>query len=253
MKLVYYKYPESDSSEIKEILSFDKISLDIRVFDEQNELDYIKEKLPDRIIFEEKAVPFAFDIFLEMISEEIPSYNPDIFVYHTDSGIITSKDLFLKKPYSSENAVKAILSEYECIDKYEKINMSSLISGILSELKIPVHMSGYRYLREAILISVYNPHTLENITKTIYPIIENRFKLPRGSSERSMRHAIETVWDRSDSVYFRLYFKRKKKPSNSLFISTISKNIRFYYREEIENEIRITESCRKYLKKKKVK
>ncbi len=253
MKLVYYKAPESETSDIKEILSSDKISVDIRVFDEQCELDYIKENLPDKIIFEEQAIPFAFDMFNEMISEEIPSYNPDISIYHTKSGIITTKDFFLKKPYSNENVIKAVLSEYDCIDKYGKINMRLLVSGILSELGIPIHMSGYRYLREAILIAIYNPDAIDNITKEIYPVVEKHLKVQRSSAERSMRHAIETVWDKSDSVYFRLYFRRKKKPSNSLFISTISKDIRFYYREEIENEIRIAESCRKYLKSKKTK
>lgn len=251
MRLVYYKNPESDMEYIREILSSDKLNIDIRVFDEETESDYIRENKPDTIIFEESAVPFGMPMFFDILCDEM-IYNPEIFVYRPKSGILTKKDFVLEKPFSTSDVVKAVMSDYNCIDKYGNLDMRALISGILTELRIPSHVSGYRYLREAILITVYNPLSLDNVTNNIYTAVGRKCNTTSLSAvERSIRHAIEMAWDRADAVHFHLYFQTKKKPSNLLFISLVTNEIRKHYEKEIEKEIEIIESCKRYSKKKK--
>lgn len=250
MKIVYYKNPESEYHPVGSIISPDEADIAIKCFDSENELSYIKEHLPDIIIFEESAMPFAMSVFFELISSE-ENYSPKVLVYYPDEKTAGFKDYKTDEPFGKFGIVDSVESEYDCLDDDGKHDMKALVSGILSELGIPVHISGYRYLKKAVLISLYNPEAVNSITKDIYPVIERQFKTSRGSAERSMRHAIESVWDKSDSFCLKLYFSRRKKPSNSVFISIVSDDIRNHCKAEIEKEIEIRESCRKYARRKK--
>ena len=250
MKIVYYRNPESEHQPVGSIISPDEADVVVKCFDCENEFSYIKANHPDIIIFEKSAMPFAVSVFYELISSE-EGYSPKVLVYHPDEKAVDFKDYEPDKPFGKFGIVDAVESEYDCTDNNGKRDMKLLVSGILSELGIPSHISGYRYLRKAVLISVYNPKAVNSITKEIYPVIERHFKISRGSAERSMRHAIESVWDKTNSVHLKLYFSRRKKPSNSVFISFVSEDIRNHYEKEIEKEIEIRESCRKYARRKK--
>ena len=214
MKIVYYKNPESEYQPQRDIVFPDDTDVIVKCFDCENELSYIKENHPD-----EKTV-------------DLNEYEPE-------------------KPFGKFDIVDAVESEYDCVDDDGKHDITAIISGILSEFGIPAHISGYRYLKKAVLISLYNSSAMNTITKDIYPAIERHFRVSRGTAERAMRHAIESVWDKSDAVFIRLYFSRRKKPSNSLFISLVSENIRNHYESEIQREIEIIESCRRYARRKK--
>jgi len=250
MKIVYYKNPESEYQPVSSIISPDEADVVVKCFDCENEFSYIKEHLPDIIIFEKSAMPFAMSVFFELISSD-KDYSPKVLVYHHDEGKTDFKDYKSDEPFGRFGIIDSVESEYDCIDTDGKCDMKSLVSGVLSKLGIPAHISGYRYLRKAILISLYNPESMNNITKDIYPTIEKQFKVSRGSAERSMRHAIESIWDKSNSICLKLYFSRRKKQSNSVFISVVSEDIRNHYEREIEKEIEIIESCRKYARRKK--
>lgn len=249
MKIVYYKNPESEYQPFGNIISPDEANIAIKCFDSENELSYIEENRPDIIVFEDSAIPFAMSVFFELISSE-GNYSPKVLVYHPETKTVDPENP-VSKPFGKFGIVDAVESEYDCVDADGKHDIKAIVSGILSELGIPIHISGYRYLRKAVLISLYNPDSMNNITKDIYPAVEKHFRVSRGSAERAMRHAIESVWDKSDSVYFKLYFSRRKKPTNSIFISVVSDDIRNHYEKEIAKEIEIRESCRKYAIRKK--
>lgn len=250
MKIVYYKNPESEYQPLNSIISSDEADVVIKCFDSENEFSYIREHRPDIIVFEKSAMPFAVSVFYELISSE-EDYSPKVLVYYPDAKTVDIKDYKPDEPFGKFDIVDAVESEYDCTDDCGKHDMKALVSGILSEFGMPVHISGYRYLRKAVLISLYNPDAVNSMTKEIYSVIERQFKTSRGSAERSMRHAIESVWDKSDSICLKLYFSRRKKPSNSVFISVVSDDIRNHYEAEIEKEIEIRESCRKYARRKK--
>ena len=249
MKIVYYKNPESEYRSFDDIVSSGEADVVLRCFDSESELSYIDEHRPDIIIFEDSAIPFAISAFLELIPSD-ETYSPKVLVHHPETRTFNPQNSS-PEPFGKFGIVDLVESEYDCTDDYGKCDMKSLVSGILSELGISVHISGYRYLRKAVLISLYNPSAVKNITKDIYTVIEKYFRVSRGTAERAMRHAIESVWDKSDSIHLRFYFSRRKKPTNSLFISIVSEDIRNHYEKEIANEIEIRESCRKYARRKK--
>lgn len=250
MKIVYYKNPESEYQPQRDIVFPDDTDVIVKCFDCENELSYIKENHPDIIVFEKSAMPFAVSVFYELISSE-KDYSPKVLVYHPNEKTVDLNEYEPEKPFGKFDIVDAVESEYDCVDDDGKHDITAIISGILSEFGIPAHISGYRYLKKAVLISLYNSSAMNTITKDIYPAIERHFRVSRGTAERAMRHAIESVWDKSDMVFIRLYFSRRKKPSNSLFISLVSENIRNHYESEIQREIEIIESCRRYARRKK--
>ena len=76
-----------------------------------------------------------------------------------------------------------------------------------------------------------DPDTLEAITKVLYPAVANLHQSTPSRSERAIRHAIETAWDRCDYAVLQHYFgntvdPNKGKPTNSEFIARIAGIIR---------------------------
>ena len=99
----------------------------------------------------------------------------------------------------------------------------SKITQILKELSVPVHLNGYRYLREAIEV-MCNSSKPARLTKEIYPAVAKRYSVTHGSVERAIRHAIEKAWDRRDPEIYRNYFgviSTKSIPTNSEFIIVV--------------------------------
>lgn len=106
-----------------------------------------------------------------------------------------------------------------------------VISDILHNIGIPVKVKGYRYLREAILIVVENPASINYVTTILYPAIAEKYNSDPASVERAMRYAIKQAWDRGNVFAFKSYFslavKNPKKPTNSEFVCRIADDLRF--------------------------
>lgn len=101
--------------------------------------------------------------------------------------------------------------------------LKSKITQILKELSVPVHLNGYKYLREAIEI-MHSSSKPVRLTKEIYPAVAKRYSVTHGSVERAIRHAIEKAWDRRDPEIYRIYFgviSTKNIPTNSEFITVV--------------------------------
>lgn len=110
-------------------------------------------------------------------------------------------------------------------------NLYIRVTNVLREFAIPANLLGYRYLREAIIISFANPEYLEEITIGLYPTVAQNFNTTPTRVERTIRHAIEVGWDRADLDVLHKYFgysvsSRTGKPTNSQFIATIVDNLR---------------------------
>lgn len=123
-------------------------------------------------------------------------------------------------------------------------NLEAMITSILQELCVPAHISGYFYLREAIIFAVNKMDIITGITKTLYPNIAELFNTTASRVERSIRHAIEIAWDRCDpkSRYKFFYFDLsyiQYRPTNSEFIATIADYIKIQIKSENENDISI--------------
>lgn len=101
----------------------------------------------------------------------------------------------------------------------------------LDSLGIPSHYKGYRYLKEAIRLTVVSPELLSPITGRLYRLIAQRYATSPNGVERSIRHAIETACTRGNLEVINALFshsidQNRGKPSNSLFIARLADKIR---------------------------
>lgn len=105
------------------------------------------------------------------------------------------------------------------------------ITEFLHALAVPANIKGYAYLREAISLSLRGSCPARYVTKELYPAVARRFGTTPQRVERSIRHAIETAWDRGDSEVlsgFLGYTVRadRGKPTNGEFIAFVTDRLR---------------------------
>ena len=69
------------------------------------------------------------------------------------------------------------------------------LTPYLYQLGIPPHVTGYCYLRSAVVEFLLNPSEMREITKTIYPRIALEHGTTVSAVERAIRHAVATAWN----------------------------------------------------------
>ena len=67
------------------------------------------------------------------------------------------------------------------------------VSHVLKQLGIRPHIKGYRYLKDAIRITMSNPKDVEMITKSLYPMVAKKNNSTASRVERAIRHAIKDI------------------------------------------------------------
>ena len=118
--------------------------------------------------------------------------------------------------------------EYESNE--EKI-LYNRISEIIHNIGIPAHIRGYEYIKEAILMTVYNKKKINKLNKLIYLEIANKNHTTKSAVERAMRRAIEIAWVRGDidtihEIFANTIDPQKGKPTNKEFIAMIANKVR---------------------------
>ncbi len=91
-------------------------------------------------------------------------------------------------------------------------------------LGVPAHLRGYRYLQEAIALTMEDMQVAGNITKLLYPQLALFYQVTSAVIERDIRHAIEEGWKRGNTdlqeeVFGYCAKTGKRRPSNSEFIA----------------------------------
>ena len=109
-------------------------------------------------------------------------------------------------------------------------SLETLVTDIIHEIGVPAHIKGYKYLREAIILTVQDPEMINGVTKVLYPAVAKKFATTPSRVERAIRHAIEVAWDRGDVEVLQKYFGYtvsgiKGKPTNSEFIAMIADSL----------------------------
>ena len=146
-------------------------------------------------------------------------------------------DYYFLKPVDAEMAAQRIVQLVSWKDVGAKRtaepakDLDVTITEILHQIGVPAHIKGYRYVREAIKLTVENPEMLNSVTKILYPTVAKSFKSTSSRVERAIRHGIETAWDRGDVDVLNSYFgytiqSQRGKPTNSEFIAMIADEIR---------------------------
>lgn len=112
-----------------------------------------------------------------------------------------------------------------------KDDISVQIDRALSDLGVPDHLLGYRYLQAAITQAVAEPESVHSVTSLLYPRVARRYGTTAQLVERAIRHAVESGWSRCDEHMRQLYFGSKirpgrQKPTNAEFIARIANIVR---------------------------
>jgi len=108
--------------------------------------------------------------------------------------------------------------------------LQCVVTDVIHEIGVPAHVKGYHYLREAIILTVYNMEIINSVTKALYPEVADHFETTPSRVERAIRHAIEIAWDRGDIEVLQRFFgytvsNVKGKPTNSEFIAMIADSL----------------------------
>ena len=124
---------------------------------------------------------------------------------------------------ANSNLIKARRSDKQSNTAKE---LQRKISDILQKIGISPSLKGYQYLREIIAVSLKDEGLLKSVTKTLYPMVAEKFGTTATRVERDIRHAIETAWTRGQVEVLHKYFGytvdgNKGKPTNSEFIAMI--------------------------------
>jgi len=105
------------------------------------------------------------------------------------------------------------------------------ITDIMLDIGVPAHLKGYRYLRDAIMLSGRDMEVVSSVTKLLYPTIARRFRTTDRKVERAIRNAIEVSWLRGNTVTFEKMFgysasTGRPRPTNSEYIARIADKVR---------------------------
>ena len=170
----------------------------------------------------------------------------------TQKSIALGADYYVVKPFDIELLTKRIrevkyykpmpnnnfISKDMPVRKYIEINdnkspenLEALVTNVIHEVGVPAHIKGYQYLREAIMMVIKDIDVLNQITKSLYPQIAQRFDTTPSRVERAIRHAIEVAWGRGEqdmveNIFGYTVSASKGKPTNSEFIAMIADKLR---------------------------
>ena len=157
--------------------------------------------------------PFDIELLIKRI-RELKNYKP---VQNSNNFIAREPKMkYVDIPATSQNTQE---------------NLEALVTNVIHEVGVPAHIKGYQYLREAIIMVVNDIDVINQITKSLYPQIANRFNTTPSRVERAIRHAIEVAWGRGqqeavESIFGYTISASKGKPTNSEFIAMIADKLR---------------------------
>lgn len=158
-------------------------------------------------------------------------------------------DCFVMKPFEPSVLIQRIReiakrksseswSERDRLTNHlDKAVIEETIAQRITEIGVPAHYKGYRYLKDAIAMVVDDIGLLDQVTKVLYPTIAERNHTSPEKVERAMRHAIETAWSRGDVEVLHRTFgysvdANRGRPTNSSFIAKLADEIRLELRTQ---------------------
>ena len=204
----------------------------------------IKLEKPDIVVMDAFMLHVDALGVIKQISDNIDVKKPMIVVLssvdnpHFESEIMRSgADYYFLKPVEVDVLAQRItqLSGWKVKNNASNINNSEnlevVVSEIMHQIGVPAHITGYMYLREAIMMSVNDTEMMGSVTKLLYPSVAKKYKTTSSRVERAIRHAIEVAWDRGDVDVLSSYFgytiqSSRGKPTNSEFIAMIADKLR---------------------------
>ena len=100
------------------------------------------------------------------------------------------------------------------------------LNNIITRLGVPVNLSGYRVIMDAVQLCLNDPTMLHKLFYNLYPALATKHNTTVCAIERNIRHAIQVGWKRGDVKFQEEVFSNtlnpaKSNPTNSEFITTV--------------------------------
>ncbi|MBO5056630.1 MAG: sporulation initiation factor Spo0A C-terminal domain-containing protein [Lachnospiraceae bacterium] len=118
----------------------------------------------------------------------------------------------------------------------DKRNVEQIISQMMLDMGVPVHLKGYHYIRAAVVMAVEDMKVVGSVTKLLYPEIARQYNTTDGKVERAIRNAVEISWERGNRHTFERMFgycmeSGQGRPTNSEYIAAIADVVYMQLRE----------------------
>ena len=94
------------------------------------------------------------------------------------------------------------------------------VTQLLHDMGIPVHLRGYTYLRDAIIMATKDLDLIGNITKNLYPEIAKKYQTSPSGVESAIRHTIDLGWQRGNRKFLEQFFSLTQKEQGTKFLTT---------------------------------
>ena len=205
-------------------------------------IDTVTKVRPDAVVMD-VFLPGADAIsVMNSLRTQSPMLNTKFFVvFGFDNPTLESDimnagaDYFFLRPFDYDAMSQRILAMFASNLKSERTetadSLEMRITQTLHQIGVPAHIKGYQYLREAILMSIEDPESINAVTKLLYPGVAKKYATTSSRVERAIRHAIEVAWDRGDVEVLNSYFgytiqSQRGKPTNSEFVAMIADKFR---------------------------
>ena len=246
LKILMTQDSRDEKQFAKTILADKGYSVEICARDGRAVFQSVKSILPDVVIMDMNMPSYDAPAVCKAIKNSDIGRKPIIIVassYHNEFMELEASDagasLILQKPFDYDvlcDRINRLCSlRIEAIGRSERKNISDVdlevtVSDILHQIGVPAHLKGYPYLRTGIILCIENRDMINYVTKELYPTIADVHKSTSTRVERSIRHAIESAWDRGNVDVLNTHFgytvhSQKGKPTNSEFIAMIADKI----------------------------
>lgn len=106
------------------------------------------------------------------------------------------------------------------------------IQEIFMTVGAQTRLLGFKYLKEAVKISIEDSCALNNLMSNLYPTIAKKFGTTFKNVERNMRNAVVSMWEKCDveilnAKYKVNFFHKNCKMFNGEFINALVEIITF--------------------------
>lgn len=196
----------------------------------------VLEKLKDATLPKKPAIIMLSAMGQEKVCEEAMELGASYFILKPfDTDMVIRK---IKQVNANPAVGKTGILRKERSNGITKNQLEIIVTNMIHEIGVPAHIKGYQYLRDSILMAVYDMDMLNSVTKQLYPAIAERFHTTSSRVERAIRHAIEVAWGRGkmdtiDALFGYTVHAGKGKPTNSEFIALIADKIKLEYGKDI--------------------
>ena len=105
------------------------------------------------------------------------------------------------------------------------------LTALLLSMGMPAHLDGYRYLKRAVLLAMDSPSPVAS--EALYQQVAASFNTSPSRVERSIRHAIQLMWQRSAPVPLTLPVGATpaltERPTNRELIALLTEALRLQF------------------------